>query len=88
MEAFHFQKTDIPSQNLYDYFLNAKSSILKTHNDYLLDRRKRLGTEFRVLPYLVNDNLQPIDPNIEFEGNFKFISLDLPEFHRFCIISG
>ena len=71
-EASHLQTTNIPSQNLYDYLLSAKSSILKTHNDYLLDRRKRLGTEFRVLPYLVNDKLQPIDPNIEFEGKFIF----------------
>ena len=82
VETSYLQRTNIPSQNLYDYFLNAKSSILKTHNDKLLDGRKRLGTEFRGLPYIVNDNLQPIDPNIEFEGNFKFISLDLPKFHR------
>ena len=71
VEAFDSYGKSNSSPNLYNYLRKMKSSILSIHNDFLLDRRKLFEKEFRVLPYLVNNEFKAINPKIQFEGNFK-----------------
>ena len=57
---------------LYEYMVELRTGIVNLHNDYLMQRQKVMGNQFRVQPYIFNEVLDPTQPNVTFEGTFRF----------------
>ena len=69
-ESFHSFRS-FSSELLHEYMLKLKVEIVNLHNNYLLERQKLIGKNFRVVPFLFDEeSLSPSDPNITIKGIF------------------